>query len=250
MDFKSDIDLIHHGEEDHHDHDHDDQDHDQKKPIKMGRGKIQCKMIENQTNRQVTYSKRRNGIFKKASELSVLCDAKVSIIMIPRNATRVHEFCTPGSSTKEMLDRYQRAKGIDVWKTLYEKMQKNLREHREKNDERKREIRQRMGYDLSGLNWFELRDLEDSMSSAVEAIREKRKHKIKTQTDTTKKKVKSLEDRYFRLLHEIAAQREDSPYGPMYQENIGGGYESDNIGQWGIQSFRFPPPQPSPELSL
>lgn len=34
--------------------------------------------------------------------------------------------------------------------------------------------RQRMGYNLSGLNWFELRDLEDSMSSAVEAIREKR----------------------------------------------------------------------------
>lgn len=244
MDFKSDIDLIHHGEEDHH-------DHDQKKPIKMGRGKIQCKMIENRTNRQVTYSKRRNGIFKKASELSVLCDAKVSIIMFPRNATRVHEFCTPGSSTKEILDRYQRAKGIDVWKTRYEKMQKNLREHREKNDELKREIRQRMGYNLSGLNWFELRDLEDSMSSAVEAIREKRKHKMKAKTETTKKKVKSLENRHFRLLHEIAAKCEESPYGPMYQENIGGGYESDNIGQWGIQySFCFPPPQPSPELSL
>lgn len=62
-------------------------------------------------------------------------------------------------------------------------------------------------------------------------------------------------DRDFLLLLYVlimkAAKCEESPYGPMYQENIGGGYESDNIGQWGIQySFCFPPPQPSPELSL
>ncbi|KAG8377867.1 hypothetical protein BUALT_Bualt08G0078100 [Buddleja alternifolia] len=42
----------------------------------MARGKIQIRRIENQTNRQVTYSKRRNGLFKKAHELTVLCDAK------------------------------------------------------------------------------------------------------------------------------------------------------------------------------
>ncbi|KAL4189383.1 hypothetical protein AMTRI_Chr08g165160 [Amborella trichopoda] len=32
------------------------------------------KMIESKTNRQVTYSKRKNDIIKKAYELSVLCD--------------------------------------------------------------------------------------------------------------------------------------------------------------------------------
>uniref|UniRef100_A0A803L776 MADS-box domain-containing protein n=1 Tax=Chenopodium quinoa TaxID=63459 RepID=A0A803L776_CHEQI len=42
----------------------------------MGRGKIEIKRIENPSNRQVTYSKRRHGIFKKAEEISVLCDAK------------------------------------------------------------------------------------------------------------------------------------------------------------------------------
>ena len=44
----------------------------------MARGKIQIKKIENSTNRQVTYSKRRNGLFKKARELTVLYNAKVS----------------------------------------------------------------------------------------------------------------------------------------------------------------------------
>ncbi|KAK8448205.1 hypothetical protein SEVIR_8G245725v4 [Setaria viridis] len=47
----------------------------------MGRGKIEIKRIENSTNRQVTFSKRRNGILKKAREISVLCDAKVGIVI-------------------------------------------------------------------------------------------------------------------------------------------------------------------------
>ncbi|KAJ6939239.1 PISTILLATA [Populus alba x Populus x berolinensis] len=43
----------------------------------MGRGKIDIKRIENSSNRQVTYSKRRSGIIKKAKEITVLCDAQV-----------------------------------------------------------------------------------------------------------------------------------------------------------------------------
>ena len=64
------------------------------KARKMGRGKIEIKRIENPTNRQVTYSKRRNGIFKKAQELTVLCDAKVSLIMFS-NTGKFHEYTSP-----------------------------------------------------------------------------------------------------------------------------------------------------------
>ncbi|KAG6532340.1 hypothetical protein ZIOFF_006180 [Zingiber officinale] len=45
----------------------------------MGRGKIEIKLIENTTNRQVTFCKRRNDLLKKAYELSVLCEAEVKI---------------------------------------------------------------------------------------------------------------------------------------------------------------------------
>ncbi|KAJ4836139.1 hypothetical protein Tsubulata_022234 [Turnera subulata] len=38
----------------------------------MGRGRVELKMIENKINRQVTFSKRRHGLMKKAHELSVL----------------------------------------------------------------------------------------------------------------------------------------------------------------------------------
>jgi len=63
----------------------------------MGRGKIEIKKIENPTNRQVTYSKRRNGIFKKAQELTVLCDAKVSLIMFS-NTNKFHEYISPSTT--------------------------------------------------------------------------------------------------------------------------------------------------------
>lgn len=47
----------------------------------MGRVKLEIKKIENPTNRQVTYSKRRNGLIKKAYELSVLCDIDLALLM-------------------------------------------------------------------------------------------------------------------------------------------------------------------------
>ena len=62
----------------------------------MGRGKIEIKKIENRTNRQVTFSKRRNGIMKKAQELTVLCDAKVSLIMISCT-NKLYQYLSPGA---------------------------------------------------------------------------------------------------------------------------------------------------------
>lgn len=122
----------------------------------MGRGKIEIKKIENPTNRQVTYSKRRNGIFKKAQELTVLCDAKVSLIMFS-NTNKLHEYISPSTTyvynicfsqtisffsflflwsldggtavrvgffimtrTKKIYDQYQKALGTDLWSAQYE----------------------------------------------------------------------------------------------------------------------------------
>lgn len=47
----------------------------------MGRVKLKIKRLENTQNRQVTYSKRRNGILKKARELSILCDIDIILLM-------------------------------------------------------------------------------------------------------------------------------------------------------------------------
>ncbi|KAJ7948201.1 MADS-box family protein [Quillaja saponaria] len=47
----------------------------------MGRKKLLVKKIENPRSLQVTYSKRSDGLTKKASELSVLCDTDVGLLM-------------------------------------------------------------------------------------------------------------------------------------------------------------------------
>ena len=65
----------------------------------MGRGKIEIKRIENSSNRQVTYSKRRNGIIKKAKEITVLCDAKVSLIIINPSSGKMSEYCSGSQDT-------------------------------------------------------------------------------------------------------------------------------------------------------
>jgi hypothetical protein len=43
------------------------------------RERISIRKIENLAARQVTFSKRRRGLFKKAEELSILCDAEVGL---------------------------------------------------------------------------------------------------------------------------------------------------------------------------
>ncbi|XP_072984969.1 MADS-box transcription factor 50-like isoform X2 [Typha latifolia] len=70
----------------------------------MVRGKTEMKRIENATSRQVTFSKRRNGLLKKAFELSVLCDAEVALVVFsPRG--KLYEFSS--SSMQKTIDRYK-----------------------------------------------------------------------------------------------------------------------------------------------
>ncbi|XP_021298974.1 agamous-like MADS-box protein AGL66 isoform X2 [Herrania umbratica] len=47
----------------------------------MGRKRLLMKRIDNPCSRQITYSKRREGILKKATELSALCDTDVGLLM-------------------------------------------------------------------------------------------------------------------------------------------------------------------------
>jgi MADS-box transcription factor, plant len=59
----------------------------------MGRGKIPIKRIDNTSSRQVTFSKRRKGLLKKAKELAILCDAEVGLIVFSSTG-RVYEFAS------------------------------------------------------------------------------------------------------------------------------------------------------------
>ncbi|KAI9106941.1 hypothetical protein K1719_022469 [Acacia pycnantha] len=73
----------------------------------MGRGKIAIRRIDNSTNRQVTFSKRRNGLLKKAKELAILCDAEVGV-MIFSSTGKLYDFAS--TSIKSVTERYSKTK--------------------------------------------------------------------------------------------------------------------------------------------
>ncbi|CAL4899871.1 unnamed protein product [Urochloa decumbens] len=69
----------------------------------MGRQKIEIRRIESDEARQVCFSKRRAGLFKKASELSILCGADVTAVVFSP-AGKAFSFGHP--SVESILDRF------------------------------------------------------------------------------------------------------------------------------------------------
>ncbi|XP_037415441.1 MADS-box transcription factor 51-like isoform X2 [Triticum dicoccoides] len=68
------------------------------------RGRVELRRIEDRTSRQVRFSKRRAGLFKKAFELSLLCDAEVALLVFSP-AGKLYEYAS--SSIEGTYDRYQ-----------------------------------------------------------------------------------------------------------------------------------------------
>ncbi|CAM8933901.1 unnamed protein product [Rhodiola kirilowii] len=71
----------------------------------MGRVKLKIKRLESTSSRQVTYSKRRSGILKKAKELSILCDIDILLLMFSPSG-RPTIFHGNRSSIEEVIAKF------------------------------------------------------------------------------------------------------------------------------------------------
>ncbi|PKA48020.1 MADS-box transcription factor 6 [Apostasia shenzhenica] len=143
----------------------------------MGRGRVELKRIENKINRQVTFSKRRNGLLKKAYELSVLCDAEVALIVFSSRG-KLYEFGSAGSTSKT-LERYQSccynsqatnnvvARDTQNW---YQEVTKL----KAKFESLQRSHRHLLGEDLGPLSVKELQQLERQLESALSQARQRK----------------------------------------------------------------------------
>ncbi|KAL4308153.1 hypothetical protein GQ457_01G012550 [Hibiscus cannabinus] len=133
---------------------------------KMGRGKIEIKRIENSSNRQVTYSKRRNGIMKKAKEITVLCDAKVSLIIFGTSG-KMHEYCSPSTNLGDILDQYQKTSGKKLWDAKHENLSNEIDRIKKENDNMQIELRHLKGEDINSLPYKELMAIEDALENGL-----------------------------------------------------------------------------------
>nr|AAK21251.1 MADS-box transcription factor FBP20 [Petunia x hybrida] len=158
----------------------------------MVRGKTQMRRIENATSRQVTFSKRRNGLLKKAFELSVLCDAQVGLVIFsPRG--KQYEFSS--SSMQEIIERYK-GHTKDKVQTENQAGEQNL-QHETAGLMKKIEFletskRKLLGEGLGSCTLEELQKIEKQLERSVSIIRARKMQVFKEQIEKLNEKEKAL----------------------------------------------------------
>nr|UDH08096.1 PISTILLATA-like protein [Argania spinosa] len=167
----------------------------------MGRGKIEIKRIENSSNRQVTYSKRRNGIMKKAKEITVLCDAQVSLVIFGSSG-KMHEYCSPSTTLTDILDKYHKKSGKRLWDAKHENLSNELDRIKKENDHMQIELRHLKGEEITSLNHKELMTIEEALENGLACVR----HKQMEFFTMMQKNDKMLEDENKQLNFELHQQ--------------------------------------------
>nr|AGK07583.1 SOC1 [Dendrobium hybrid cultivar] len=160
----------------------------------MVRGKTEMRRIENPTSRQVTFSKRRNGLLKKAFELSVLCDAEIGLIVFsPRG--KLYEFSS--SSMLKTIERYKMnnkemisnnkssEQNIQQWKQDKDLMSKKI----DVLEDSKRKL---MGENLESCSAEELHELESQLEESISKVRGRKNHLLEEQVVQLKERERVL----------------------------------------------------------
>ncbi|KAF8024755.1 hypothetical protein BT93_F1814 [Corymbia citriodora subsp. variegata] len=157
----------------------------------MPRKKTEIKKIENWTARQVTFSKRRRGLIKKAAELSILCDADVSLIIFSATG-KLHEFSS--SSMEDTLTRYVlHSNSVEnpVQPCLaFQQENSNLEMLRKEMNDKAHKLRQMKGEDLEGLDVEELGQLEKKLEMGLSLVIKTEEERALTKINTLRRKVR------------------------------------------------------------
>ncbi|PIA63212.1 hypothetical protein AQUCO_00200911v1 [Aquilegia coerulea] len=191
----------------------------------MGRGRVQLKRIENKINRQVTFSKRRSGLLKKAHEISVLCDAEVALIIFSTKG-KLFEYSTD-SGMDNILERYERYSyaerelaGTDSesqgnWSLEYVKLKAKI-EILQKNQ------RHYNGEDLEKMSLKELQNLEQQLDSALKQIRARKNQLMHESISELQKKERALTEQNNQLGKKLKEkEKELAQQSPWEQPNRG-----------------------------
>ncbi|XP_010555411.1 PREDICTED: MADS-box protein SVP-like [Tarenaya hassleriana] len=190
----------------------------------MSREKIQIKKIDNATARQVTFSKRRRGLFKKAEELSVLCDADVALIIFS-STSKLFEYSS--SSMKKMIERHssQSKNSEKLNRPSLELQLVDDSEHSRLSKElveKSHRLRQMRGDELQGLDMEELQQLEKALEAGLNRVIEKKSEKIMNEINDLQRKGIQLMEQNKRLRQQgVQLMDENERLG----QRISNGYE-------------------------
>ncbi|RZC03483.1 MADS-box protein SVP isoform A, partial [Glycine soja] len=165
----------------------------------MTRKRIQIKKIDNISSRQVTFSKRRKGLFKKAQELSTLCDADIALIVFSATS-KLFEYAS--SSMHQVIERHDRYSAIHRLDRPSIELQIESDSNnilRKKVEDKTRELRQMNGEDLQGLTLQELQKLEEHLKRSLTNVSKVKDAKFMQEISTFKRKGVELMEENQRL---------------------------------------------------
>nr|UXW62812.1 MADS-box transcription factor GbMADS5 [Pinus koraiensis] len=177
---------------------------DHKIDIDMGRGKREIKRIEEAASRQMTFTKRRRGLFKKAGELALLCDANVAVIVFSESG-KLFEYSS--SNMQMILNKYlnhvrETGNGVPLEFDSHVS-DSEIEELKQKCEDLKCMERQMSGDDIEGLHLEDLKYLQEKLASGLKQIRLKKCEIIQKQMDEIQKKALQLMEEHEKLQHQV-----------------------------------------------
>ncbi|CAJ1961340.1 unnamed protein product [Sphenostylis stenocarpa] len=176
----------------------------------MARKKIPIKKIDNINARQVTFSKRRKGLFKKAQELSTLCDAEIALIVFSAT-NKLFEYAS--SSMQQILERHSRhsgAQGLDISSIGQQLGSDSFDMLRKEIEDKTHNLSQLNGDELQGLTIEELQKLEELLQRRWTTISKIKDEKIIQEINSSKTKEAELMEENQKLKQRLAREQRQS----------------------------------------
>ncbi|CAH9117000.1 unnamed protein product [Cuscuta europaea] len=158
----------------------------------MGRGKVEMKKIENSTSRQVSFSKRKGGLIKKAHQLSVLCDAQIALIIFSPKGKPYH-YCSPSLSMEEMIERYLYATGASSLPQNHEVSKDEISAMREKTLDLQLSLERYKGESLNSIQYKDLDEMEKKLEISYRKVRARKLELMQQQLENLRRTEKMVE---------------------------------------------------------
>ncbi|TKY71504.1 MADS-box protein SVP [Spatholobus suberectus] len=139
----------------------------------------------------VTFSKRKRGLFKKAQELSTLCDAEIAVTVFSA-AGKLFEYAS--SSVQQVIKRYNLHTRIDKLQHPSVELQLDSDTYnyfvamRNEVADRTHELRKLNGEELQGLKIRELQELEKLITKGLARVSKAKDERIVKDSIELKKK--------------------------------------------------------------
>ncbi|XP_047075559.1 MADS-box transcription factor 55-like [Lolium rigidum] len=171
----------------------------------MARERREIRRIESAAARQVTFSKRRRGLFKKAEELGVLCDADVALVVFSSTG-KLSQFAS--SSMDEIIDKYSThsknlgksqekpALDLNVEHSKYNSLNEQLAEA-------SLHLRHMRGEELGGMSVGELQQMEKDLETGLQRVLSTKDQQFMQQISDLQQKGTQLAEENMRLRNQM-----------------------------------------------